>query len=231
MSHKQNCEKLQNCKSQSEYNRKSRAFGVHYSSLCKLEYFDCVRFHVIDPMHNLFLGTAKYVLKLWAENLFCKEQMKELSRKIDELNTATSIGRIPRKIGTNYGSYTAEEWKNWTLTFSMYMYALHGILPDNHLRIWERFVMACRILCQPVISKEEIMKADALLVNFCTGMEMLYGKKGLTCNMYLHCHLSSVLFDYGPLGFGCFDSNAIMDRLEPLGLTTDQWKSSSCGTL
>ena len=203
VSHKRNCEKLQNCKSQSEYNRKSREFGVHYSSLCKLEYFNCVRFHVIDPMHNLFLGTAKYVFKLWAENLFSKEQLKELSQKIKELNTATSIGRIPRKIGTNYGSYTAEEWKNWTVTFSMY--ALHGILPDNHLRIWERFVMACRILCQPVISKEEIMKSDALLVNFCTGMETLYGKKGLTCNMHLHCHLSSVLFDYGPVfGFWLF---------------------------
>ena len=24
----------------------------------------CVRFHVIDPMHNLFLGTSKYVFKL-----------------------------------------------------------------------------------------------------------------------------------------------------------------------
>ena len=65
--------------------------------------------------------------------------------------------------------------------------------------------MACRILCQPVISKEEIRKADALLLNFCTVMEALYGKKGLTCNMHLHCHLSSVLFDYGPVfGFWLF---------------------------
>ena len=65
--------------------------------------------------------------------------------------------------------------------------------------------MASRILCQPVISKEEIMKADALLVNFCTGMQRFYGKKGLTCNMHLHCHLSSCLFDYGPVfGFWLF---------------------------
>ena len=45
---------------------KLRLYGVHYSALCKLNYFDCVRFHVIDPMHNLFLGTAKYVL--WHDN-------------------------------------------------------------------------------------------------------------------------------------------------------------------
>ena len=31
-----------------------------------LPYFDCVRFHVIDPMHNIFTGTAKHVMtKVW----------------------------------------------------------------------------------------------------------------------------------------------------------------------
>lgn len=39
-------------------------------------------------MHiNLFLGTAKYVFKLWVEYLFRKEQMKEISQKTEELNT------------------------------------------------------------------------------------------------------------------------------------------------
>ena len=37
-------------------------------------------------------------------NVLSKGQLKELSKKIEELNTATSNGRIPRKIGTNYGS-------------------------------------------------------------------------------------------------------------------------------
>ena len=85
------------------------------------------------------------------------------------------------------------------------MYALYGIIPDNPLRVWERFVLACRILRQPVITKQEIKKADALLVNFCTGMETLYGKQFLTCNMHLHRHLHSVLLDYGPVfGFWLF---------------------------
>ena len=51
-------------------------YGVHLSALSKLEYFDCVRFHVIDPMHNLFLGTAKYVFK-------AEEQLKDIGRKIE----------------------------------------------------------------------------------------------------------------------------------------------------
>ena len=69
LTHKRNCEKVKLSKSQAEYDRASRMLGVHYSAFCELEYFDCVRFHVIDPMHNLFLGTAKYVFKVWAETI------------------------------------------------------------------------------------------------------------------------------------------------------------------
>ena len=33
--------------------------GVRYSVLLQLSYFNVVRFHVIDAMHNRLLGTAK----------------------------------------------------------------------------------------------------------------------------------------------------------------------------
>ena len=34
-----------------------------------LECFDCVRFHIFDPMHNLFLGTAKHIMKnVWLDD-------------------------------------------------------------------------------------------------------------------------------------------------------------------
>ena len=37
--------------------------GVRHSELLELKYFDIVRYHMIDAMHNLFLGTAKNVWK------------------------------------------------------------------------------------------------------------------------------------------------------------------------
>jgi len=37
-------------------------YGCYFSILFELEYFDGVRFTVIDPMYNLFLGTAKRTL-------------------------------------------------------------------------------------------------------------------------------------------------------------------------
>ena len=33
--------------------------GARYSVLQELEYFDCIRYFVVDPMHNLYLGTAE----------------------------------------------------------------------------------------------------------------------------------------------------------------------------
>ena len=72
-------------------------------------------------------------------------------------------------------------------------------LHKNHLIIWKRFVLASRILCQPVIMKAEIMKADALLLNFCKGFQQLYGKLAFTPNMNLCCHIKDSRLDFRPV--------------------------------
>ncbi len=41
--------------------------GVKFSELLNIPYFDIVRCHVIDPMHNIFLGLAKLVIHTWKE--------------------------------------------------------------------------------------------------------------------------------------------------------------------
>lgn len=37
--------------------------GSRFTKLNLMSYFDCIRFTIINPMHNLFLGTAKHVMK------------------------------------------------------------------------------------------------------------------------------------------------------------------------
>ena len=43
--------------------RMESELGCRYSVLLKLPYFDPVRMNIIDPMHNLFLGSAKHFTK------------------------------------------------------------------------------------------------------------------------------------------------------------------------
>jgi hypothetical protein len=108
---------MSQCKTKKDQEKLSRKYGInYYSELLKLEYFDVIRFCSIDPMHNLFLGTAKYIFKHWvAEGILSKKDLETLERRIDGLEVPVDIGRLPKVISSNYGSYTAEQWKNGCL--------------------------------------------------------------------------------------------------------------------
>lgn len=65
-SHREECTKLcsRRFNTKSALHTAEANAGVRYSVLLDLPYFDPVKFTVIDPMHNLYLGTAKHVFKL-----------------------------------------------------------------------------------------------------------------------------------------------------------------------
>lgn len=44
-----------------------RLHGIRYSVLTELPYFNPARMTIIDPMHNLLLGTTKYTMNIWKE--------------------------------------------------------------------------------------------------------------------------------------------------------------------
>ena len=44
----------------------------------------------------------------------------------------------------------ADEWKNWTLL--CLIIALSDILPENYLKFWQYYVLACNILSSSVVS-------------------------------------------------------------------------------
>ena len=99
--------------------------------LMLLPYFDCVRFHIIDPMHNLFTGTAKHLMKnIWLDGdnpLLKKNDLCVIQEKLDKIKAPLDIGRMLRKILSSYGGFTADQWKTFTTLFSIY--ALYAILP------------------------------------------------------------------------------------------------------
>ena len=203
-SHRRHAEMVKKASTQTKHETLATKYGVYYSCLLELEYFDAVKFTAIDPMHNLFLGTAKHVFKHWTKNNFLtKKDLKVLEERIHMLDVGTGIGRLPHRIASNYGSYTASQWKNWTLLYSMY--CLKGLLPEIHIKCWQTFVLACQYLSSPVLTKTDILKADMLFIKFGERFERLYGKKAVTPNMHLHCHLKECILDCGPVhAFWCF---------------------------
>ena len=117
-------------------------------------------------MHNLFLGTAKRMFQLWLErDLVTKRKLKKIEERINKLDVGAGFGRLPHKIASNHGKCKASQWKNWTMIYSTY--TLHGYLPCEHLNCWHTYVMACRVLAVPVLSHNDLKKADMLLLKFC----------------------------------------------------------------
>lgn len=193
-------------KATSESKRKEmeRKFGSRYTELLRLPYYDCIRFVIIDPMHNLLLGTAKHMFHTWTEKGILKSQdLKHIQEHIDSIVVPPDVGRIPNELESRASGMTADQWKNWTLIYSPYI--LSNFLPKDHYKCWMLFVSACRILCGRTISIAKLHEADNMLLSFCRSAENLYGKNSITPNMHLHCHLAECILDYGPVyAFWCF---------------------------
>ena len=160
---------------------------------------------VVDPMHNLFMGTAKHFLSsIWPQSgVLSDSDFAIIQKRVDRFQVPSDIGRIPYKIASGFSSFTADQSKNWVVYFSLL--AMRGILTDSHMECWKHFVLACRLLMQFEITLTHVSLADALLLQFCKRVERLYGKSAITPNMHLHCHLKECILDFGPIhGFWCF---------------------------
>ena len=181
--------------------------GGKYSVLQELEYFDCIRYFVVDPMHNLYLGTAKHMMKnVWLNennDFISDEDFQRIQELVDSMTVPQDIGRIPGKISCSFSGFTADQWKNWTTVYSLF--ALKGVIPDKHLECSRYFVLACKSLGKRVLTVDDTELGDRYLMDFCKAFEELYGKDLVTPNMHLHGHLKECLLDYGPFhAFWCF---------------------------
>lgn len=96
------------------------------------------------------------------EKVFNRHQLEEINKKIQAINVATDLGRIGSNISSNYGTFTAKKWKNWTTIHSRHV--LRDILPNEQLKVWELLVLASRIFCQQAVTIADVEKADLLLL-------------------------------------------------------------------
>ena len=115
--HRKSIASIRHCKTKSSRNNLEYKYGCRFSALLDLPYFDPVRMHVIDPMHNLYLGSAKHVFKnLWIEQgLNDNKMMNLLQSRVDCICTPHYVGRIPHQVVSSFSGFTADQFKNWTI--------------------------------------------------------------------------------------------------------------------
>ena len=198
--HRDNVDKVLSCVTKTAREKKESELGCRYSCLLQLPYFDAVRMLIIDPMHNLYWGTAKYIFsKIWRKRVIITDtDVKTINNRISSLIIPSNVhfGRLPSCMDHS-SSLTAEQWMLWVNYYSLF--CLHGILPVEQLECWRHFVLASRLLCRRALSKDDIALADALLLQFCRRFELIYGPHAVTPNIHLHAHLVECVRDYGPM--------------------------------
>ena len=178
--------------------------GARWSEFFRLSYFDPIKDHAIDPMHLLYLGIAKKMTKhYYTSGLLNKNDVKNIQQIADRIRVPHTVGRLPRKIASGYCSFTADQWKNWTLIYSSV--ALKGILPAEDFQIWLLFVRVVFLLTRKYLRKTDLELADVLLLRFAMQVERRYGKYFCTPNLHMACHLKDCIEDFSTIyAFWCF---------------------------
>ncbi|KAG1541202.1 hypothetical protein G6F50_014263 [Rhizopus delemar] len=94
-------------------------YGTRFSALHDLEYLDLVRCTAIDPMHGLFLGTAKKMVKIWRTTIcdlthelyLTDADLKEMQKEANDIILPAQYTPINQKIASDFSDLKADEWR------------------------------------------------------------------------------------------------------------------------
>src|SRR2546429_4000735 len=112
--HRKYAQEWMECNSKSSRENHFKEHGVRWSELLRLPYMDPIRFAVIDPMHCLFLGVAKWIIKsiFINQRKLTMEQLRVVQQKMDQIDLPSDIGQIPAKIAIGndgFSNLTADQ--------------------------------------------------------------------------------------------------------------------------
>lgn len=130
-----------NDKTRSELKKQS---GTRWSELHRLPYYDVVRCATVDPMHNLFLGTAKRLAEHWTNGnegpILKPKDLREIQDLADQMILPHGWDSVSGKIAQGFSYMKASEWKSWVIIYSPYV--LRDYLPKRYLDNGIEFVNA-----------------------------------------------------------------------------------------
>jgi hypothetical protein len=200
--HRKYAQEWMECNSKSSRENHFKEHGVRWSELLRLPYMDPIRFAVIDPMHCLFLGVAKWIIKsiFINQRKLTMEQLRVVQQKMDQIDLPSDIGRIPAKIAIGndgFSNLTADQWKIFIMVYSTTV--LWDMLDNNDRKILGHFVRACNLLVTRFITENDLKEAQERLKDMAYLIKHEYGPEFITSNVHLALHIPDCCRDYGPI--------------------------------
>ena len=200
--HRQYAQEWIKCSAKNTREHHFKEHGVRWTELLRLPYMDPIRFAVVDPMHCLFLGVAKWIIKsiFVKQNKLTMEQLRVAQERMKHVDLPSDIGRIPAKIAIGndgFSNLTADQWKTFIMIYSTTV--LWDMLDDNDRKILGHFVRACNLLVARIITEDDLKEAQERLKDMAYLIECVYGPEFITSNIHLALHIPDCCRDYGPI--------------------------------
>lgn len=197
-------------------------FQMGYSILNNIPQFLPLSHTPLDYMHLVCLGVIKKILLLWIKGPFSVRLSSRSINTISHLlisirnSTPNEFVRKPRSL-RDVKLWKAVEFRNFLLYTGPVI--LKNILKKD---IYNNFItlhVAVTILASPRLCQDDrfINYAEALLSNFVTSFEILYGKQYVSHNVHNLLHLCSNVRIFGPLdNFSAFRFENFMSSIKRL---------------
>ena len=108
---RENANEWKKCTTEESRKAHISQYHVRWSKIYQLRYFNPARHYVVDPMHCLFLGVAKWIVtKLWiGECILNDEKLKIMQKRADMIKITSDLERHPVRIamGNRFSNFTA----------------------------------------------------------------------------------------------------------------------------
>src|SRR5256884_4736157 len=129
--------------------------------MLRLPYFNPIRHLIVDPMHCLFLGIARWIIKrLWIDgSKITKTDLELMEKRAKEIKLPADMERIPYKIltGEEFSGFTADQWKSFILIYATSL--MWDLLVISDRKILANFVRACSLLTYQIIDHNMLSQA------------------------------------------------------------------------
>jgi len=191
-----------------EAGRIQKQYGLRWSELLRLPYFDITRMVTVDPMHTFLLGMVRNE----SEHHITENSDTDMStlhteiyRRLNSMRVPYDIGRLPTNIDckTSFSGLTAQQWKNFAIVYAKA--CLWGLLPVSAYRSMCFLCDIVTLISQPILTLDDVARLYRLLHDHHETYCKVYGKFRVTVNYHMALHLPDVIQDYGPPhAFWCF---------------------------
>jgi hypothetical protein len=176
--------------------------GYRWSAFLILEYFDPSRMTVLDPLHNLWEGLFKDLLKQFLNSTvsgvtkLADKVLKMFETEVGRCRFPRSMGPVLGKIGHKMSRFTGHELKNMLNTF--FLWLVDGHVTDNEYQLVAHLHEASRIADERIVTDDLIDQMHKHLVAYCNLYAVVYGGNALKPNHHFCRHLAGFMRDYGP---------------------------------